>query len=428
VARLSPVAAIHRWFETPVSAPPWSCSGALNSTDALISAGAVPIGVGSCSSSSHNVRFVDTSGPIPPPKLDSVGFSIGIVGLPNVGKSTLFNALTTAAVAAENYPFTTIEPNRGVAVVDDPRLGEIAAIFGSPKTHPATIEFVDIAGLVEGASHGEGLGNQFLHHIRETDAIAHIVRCFEDPNVAHVAGTIDPATDLGVVETELLIADLEAVRRAEDKIGRQARAGDRHAAARLETLQHLDDHLAGGAPARTFGTPIEDLFLLTSKPTLYVVNVDESGVSTSQCAEAVRQHAAATGAGVVVVPARLEVDLASFDEDDRAELLADYGGTESGLVALIEAAHRLLDLRTFFTANESEARAWTVPVGTRAPAAAGAIHSDFERGFVRAEVVSYDDLVETGSEHAAKESGRWRTEGRDYEVQEGDVIRFRFNV
>lgn len=369
------------------------------------------------------------SRPRAPPKLERVGLRIGIVGLPNVGKSTLFNALTGASIAADSYPFTTIEPNRGVAVVDDPRLAEIAEIVGSPETHSATIEFVDIAGLVEGASQGEGLGNQFLHHIRETDAIVHVVRCFEDPNIAHVAGTIDAAADLAVVETELLIADLEAVQRAEDKVERQARAGERDASARLEALQRLDAHLAGGAPARTFRAPLpDDLFLLTSKPVLYAANTSEAELSTSPCVDAVRRHAAATGAAVVVLAAQLEADLAAFDEADRAELLTGYGITEPGLLRLIAAARELLDLRTFFTANENEARAWMVPAGTLAPAAAGGIHTDFERGFIRAEVVGYDDLIAAGSEHAAKESGKWRTEGRDYEVQEGDVIRFRFNV
>jgi ribosome-binding ATPase len=357
-----------------------------------------------------------------------VALRIGIVGLPNVGKSTVFNAVTGAAVAAESYPFTTIEPNRGVAVVEDARLGEVAAIIGSPETHPASIEFVDIAGLVEGASHGEGLGNQFLHHIREMDAIVHVVRCFDDPNVSHVAGAIDPEADMGVVETELLIADLETVQRAKDKVERRARAGDREAAARLDILDRLEKHLAGGAPARMFAQSSSDLFLLTTKPVLYVANVDEPQLEASVCVDAVRSHAASTGAGVVVIAARLEADLTSFDESDRVELLAEYGIADPGLVRLIGAAHELLGLRTFFTANENEARAWTVPAGTLALAAAGAIHSDFERGFIRAEVVAYDDLISAGSEHAAKESGRWRTEGRDYEVQEGDVIRFRFNV
>lgn len=353
---------------------------------------------------------------------------IGIVGLPNAGKSTLFNALTGAEIAAEPYPFTTIEPNRGMAVVEDSRLREIAARTGSAEAHPAVIEFVDIAGLVEGASQGEGLGNQFLAHIRETDAIVHVVRCFDDSNVAHVAGAIDPVADLEVVETELLIADLETVQRAAGKIERQARAGDRDAAGRLQTLQRLEEHLAGGSPARTFAAIPGDLFLLTTKPVLYVANVNDVGGTTGSCVDAVREHAAPAGAGVVVIAARLEAELVAFDPADRTELLAEYDIAEPGIDRLIAAAHELLGLRTFFTANENEARAWTVAAGTLAPAAAGAIHTDFERGFIRAEVVSHEDLIEAGSEQAAKESGHWRTEGRDYEVREGDLILFRFNV
>ncbi len=361
-----------------------------------------------------------------------MGLRIGIVGLPNAGKSTLFNALTGGHIAAERYPFTTIEPNVGVAVIEDPRLDDVAAIVGSPETHPATIEFVDIAGLVEGASRGEGLGNQFLHHIRETDAIAHVVRLFEDPNVAHVAGAIDPIADLETVDTELAIADLETVERAIAKAERQARAGDREATVRMQTLVGLQEHLGAGTPVRSLefspaeASIVADLFLLTVKPVLYVANVGEGAQDDSRVA-AVRDYAKRAGADVVVIAAELEEELAQLDEVDRGELYAEYGIEEHGLDQVIHAAHHLLGLRTFFTANENEARAWTVPAGTTAPRAAGRIHTDFERGFVRAEVVSFDDLTAAGSEHAAKDAGRWRVEGRDYVVEEGDVILFRFN-
>jgi ribosome-binding ATPase len=367
-----------------------------------------------------------------PSNLAGMGLRIGIVGLPNVGKSTLFNALTGGEIAAESYPFTTLEPNVGVAMVSDPRLGDIAGIIGSPTIHPSVIEFVDIAGLVEGASHGEGLGNQFLHHIRETDAIAHVVRAFDDPNVAHVHGIVDPVADLAIVDTELIIADLDTVGRAIDKAGRQARAGDKEAAAHLDLLGKIRDHLAAGEPLRTFelsgaAAPIvRELFLLTAKPVMYVVNVGEEDPAGA-LVDAVREYAAGEDADVVVMAAELEEELAQLDDADRAAMLTEYGLAESGLDRVIAAAHRLLDLRTFFTANENEARSWTVRSGTKAPQAAGQIHTDFERGFIKAEVVSYDDLVAAGSEHAAKEAGRWRIEGRDYVVEEGDVMLFRFN-
>ena len=357
-----------------------------------------------------------------------VALRIGIVGLPNVGKSTLFNALTGGEVAAENYPFTTIEPNVGVAVIEDSRLTDIVDIVGSPEAHPAVVEFVDIAGLVEGASHGEGLGNQFLHHIRETDAIVHVVRCFDDPNVSRVAGGVGPVPDLETVDTELVIADLETVQRASGKLERQARAGDKDAAARLDTIQRVEQHLAAGEAARSLPATDSDLSLLTSKPVMYLVNVHEEGLNRDPCVDAVRDYVAKTGADVVVIAGKLEAELALLDDTDRADLLAEYGLEETGLEQVIGAAHRLLGLRTFFTANQNEARAWNVSAGTKAPEAAGSIHTDFERGFIRAEVVTHSDLVAAGSEQAAKDAGKWRVEGRDYEVQEGDLILFRFNV
>ena len=364
----------------------------------------------------------------------SVGIRCAIVGLPNVGKSTLFNALTAGEVAAENYAFTTIEPNIGVANVPDERLDEVARIVGSARVVPAVVEFVDVAGLVEGASRGEGLGNQFLHHIREADAIAQVVRCFEDPNVIHVAGTIDPVSDLETVDTELAIADLESVQRAVAKVGRQARAGEGDAKTRLAALERVESHLAAGRPVRSLALTdaerpiVAELFLLTAKPAMYIANVAEDGLGDNALVAAVRSYASAEGADVVVIAGSLEAELAMLDEADRAELLAEYGLEEPGLNKVIRAAYHLLGLRTFFTANENEARASTVKAGATAPQAAGEIHTDFERGFIRAEVVSYADLTAAGSEQAAKDAGRWRLEGRDYVVEEGDVILFRFNV
>ncbi len=359
---------------------------------------------------------------------------IGIVGLPNVGKSTLFNALTAGHAPAENYPFTTIEPNVGVAVVPDPRLPRIAEIGNPAHVVPATIEFVDIAGLVEGASHGEGLGNQFLHHIREVDAIAHVVRCFADADVAHVAGAIDPVADLTTVETELVIADLESVERSIDKVGRKARAGDKEAQTRLATLEKVEAHLSAGDPVRSLSLSgperviVRDQFLLTAKPAMYIANVGEDELDANPCVDAVRAHAEREGADLVVVAAGLEAELAGLEPDDRDELLAGYGLDEPGLDKVIRAAYHLLDIRTFFTMNPKEARAWTIPTGTRAAQAAGRVHTDFERGFIKAEVASFDDFDRYGGEHATKEAGRWHIEGRDYEVQEGDVILFRFNA
>ena len=363
-----------------------------------------------------------------------MGLRIGIVGLPNVGKSTLFNALTGGKIAAENYPFTTIEPNVGVATVPDRRLPRIAEIGNPAQVVYSTIEFVDIAGLVEGASQGEGLGNQFLHHIRETDAIAQVVRCFDDPEVVHVAGKVDPAADLETIDIELAIADLEGAQRGIDRAGRKARAGDKAAAARLTVLEKVEEHLAAGRPVRSLALSdaerptVRNQFFLTAKPAMYIANVGEGGLEENPLIDAVRDYAAHEGADVVVVAGDLEAELASLEPDDRAELLAEYGLEEAGLNKVIRAAYHLLDIRTFFTVGPKEARAWTVPAGTTAAQAAGEIHTDFERGFIRAEVASFADFAAFGGEQGAKDAGKWRLEGRDYEVQEGDLMLFRFNV
>jgi hypothetical protein len=361
-----------------------------------------------------------------------MGITCGIVGLPNVGKSTLFNALTTAGIAAENYPFTTIDPNVGIARVPDPRLDHIAEIVHPAAVVPSAVEFTDIAGLVAGASTGEGLGNKFLSHIRETDAIAHVVRCFDDPNVAHVSGRVDPVADIAVISTELMLADLDSVGRAMERTERRGRAGDKEAAATLGFLGRLETHLAAGAPARTLHLAaddrprLRDLFLLTAKPMMYVANVAENDLSGG--VPEVAEVAAAEGADLVVFSAAIEAELATLEAADAADLLAEYGLEEPGLHRVIRAAHHLLGLLTFFTAGPKEVRAWTVRWGATAPQAAGQIHTDFEKGFIRAEVIAYDDFVACGGEQGAKEAGKRRLEGRDYVVAEGDVIRFRFNV
>lgn len=362
---------------------------------------------------------------------------VGIVGLPNVGKSTLFNTLTAAGVPAENYPFCTIDPNVGVVEVPDPRLKALAEVIKPQRVVPVVFQFVDIAGLVRGASKGEGLGNQFLGHIREVDAICHVVRCFEEPNVTHVDGSVDPIRDIDVINLELILADLQTAENALEKARRQAKSGSKEMQLRVELLEKLAAHFQAGEPARTLELDEEEqklirqYHLLTIKPVLYVANVDDAtpaALESDVHYQAVVKRAAAEHAGVVAVSAQLESELAEMDEEERAAFLQELGLEEPGLNRLIRAAYRLLGLITFFTAGEKEVRAWTIRANTAAPQAAGVIHSDFERGFIRAETIHWEKLIEAGSMAAAREKGWVRSEGKDYIVQDGDVMLFRFNV
>ncbi|TIE56235.1 redox-regulated ATPase YchF [Legionella pneumophila] len=363
-----------------------------------------------------------------------MGFKCGIVGLPNVGKSTLFNALTKAGIEAANYPFCTIEPNVGIVTVPDSRLDNLSDIVKPQQVLHATMQFVDIAGLVKGASSGEGLGNQFLANIRETDAIAHVVRCFDNSDVVHVEGRVDPLSDIEVINTELALADMETLEKSLLKVGKNSKSGNKEAIFELKTLEKVKAHLDAGYPVRTLElTPEEEqvskrLFLLTAKPVLYIANVDDNGYENNPLLDKVQALASQENASIVALCAATEAELVELDEEDRQEFMVDLGLSEPGLNKVIRAGYELLGLQTYFTAGVKEVRAWTIRKGATAPQAAGVIHTDFEKGFIRAEVISYDDFIRFGGEQGAKEAGKLRLEGKEYIVCDGDVMHFRFNV